>query len=140
MESTQISKRTLERNMKYLNKLNLVTKRKAERRNGEKYEFYINPYSSATSGFIRLNASLVELLFLKKLNDAELTLYVYLKYMVGNSEKVCWASQNYLAEQLGKESHSTITKLTDELHRKKMIKKVTEKIGRVNHSTYSLLK
>lgn len=140
-ERAGIAERTFKKHIGYLTKEGLVNKKKANRVKGEKYDYYINPYTSSIKGFTKIKASLIELLLLRPdLNDAEITFFIYLKHMIGNTDNSCWASQIYLARELGKKSHSTISKLTDALHTKKLIRKKTEKDGLAIQSTYWLLK
>ncbi|MED4262374.1 helix-turn-helix domain-containing protein [Priestia aryabhattai] len=142
-ERAGVAERTFKKHIPYLTTEKIFTKKKMDKykKNNERYEYYVNPFNSSVKGFTRVKASLIELLLLKDLNDAQITFYIYLKHMVGASkDKSCWASQTYIAESLGKKSQTTISKLTDELHNKKIIRKETQKIGKVIHSKYWLLK
>ncbi|BCC15197.1 TPA: helix-turn-helix domain-containing protein [Bacillus cereus] len=139
-ERAEIAIRTFEKHIGHLRKQRLVGRKISNRSKGDKYEYYLNPYENTVKGFTKIKASLIELLFLKGLNDAQITFYLYLKHMVGVSEESCWASQTYIAKELGKKSQTTISKMTDELHKKKIIYKETKKVGKVVHSTYLLLK
>lgn len=138
-ERAGISESTFKRHISYLTKTKLITKKKLNRIKGEKYEYYLNPFESRLNGFTKISASLVELMLLKDFTDSEISLYAYLKHMVGNKDASCYASQIYLALALNK-SQNRISELTDELHKKKFIRKEVKKIGRVKHSTYKLLK
>ena len=72
-----ISERTVERNMKDLVSMGYVCKRKENRRLGEKYIYYINPYFSTIEGYTMIENSLVKLM-LQELTDGESKLYIYL--------------------------------------------------------------
>jgi predicted transcriptional regulator len=140
-EKAGVSLRTFERNIGDLIKSGLVTKKRQNRKDkGEKYTYYVNPFLSIVNGFVRIKASLVELLLLKDISDAQVTFYIYMKRLVGSNEGKYNISQQNLAQKLGKNSQTTISKLTDDLHAKKLIRKETNKIGNVKHSTYILLK
>lgn len=139
-ERVGVSLRTFERGILPLTKQGLVTKKRMSRTNGLKYEYYLNPYHSETKGYTVIKASLIDLLFAKKISKGAFSLYLYLKYMVGNSKKECWSSQIYLAKELGKTSQTTISKLTDELHNQKFIRKEVIVNGIKKNCTYLLLK
>lgn len=131
----QISESTFKRNMKPLVAMNFVNKRRACRRKGEDYAYYLNPYFSSVKGFTMLDNAVARLM-LNVLTDGEIKLYSFLSKIVG--EKECWTSQKYLAEEIGKKGQSSISKMTDSLHRKGFItKRTTEKDG-IKHSTYNL--
>ncbi|MFC0212112.1 helix-turn-helix domain-containing protein [Paenibacillus chartarius] len=131
----QISESTFKRNMKPLVAMNFVSKRRACRRKGEDYAYYLNPYFSSVKGFTMLDNAVARLM-LNVLTDGEIKLYSFLSKIVG--EKECWTSQKYLAEETGKKGQSSISKMTDSLQRKGFItKRTTEKDG-IKHSAYSL--
>lgn len=60
---------------------------------------------------------------LLKLNNNEIKLYSYLWRLIGAENEECWASQKYITRNIGKKCHSTISKITDQLVRKKYINK-----------------
>lgn len=134
-----ITVRTFEKHIGPLRKGKFVNRKTRSRTKGEKYEYYVNPFESSSKGFTKIKTSLVELLFLKDINDAQIKFFIYLKHMIGNSDKSCWASQQYLAKALGKKQN-TISDITNGLHEKKFIRKETKKVGRVTHSTYIIIK
>lgn len=133
-----ISERTLERNIKDLVSLGYVCKRKENRRIGDKYIYYINPYFSSIEGYTMLENGVIELLMMK-LTDGELKLYAYMCSMIGRAKGECWASQKYLAKKIGKAGQSSISKMTDSMVEKKAINKITEiDNDNVKHCKYNL--
>ena len=118
-----ISERTVERNMKDLVSMGYVCKRKENRRLGEKYIYYINPYFSTIEGYTMIENSLVKLM-LQELTDGESKLYIYLCKMIGSSKNECWSSQKYIAKNIGK-TQQGISLITDKLSEKRYIKKAT---------------
>lgn len=118
-----ISERTVERNMKDLVSMGYVCKRKENRRLGEKYIYYINPYFSTIEGYTMIENSLVKLM-LQELTDGESKLYIYLCKMIGSSKNECWSSQKYIAKNIGK-TQQGISLITDKLSEKRYIKKTT---------------
>lgn len=132
-----ISERTLERNIKDLVAMGYVCKRKSNRRQGKQYIYYINPYFSSIDGFTMLENAVVKLM-LSELTDGEMKLYSYLCMMIGTSKNNCWASQQYLSKKIGKKCHSAISKMTDELVRKKYITKKTIDKDGIKHCIYNL--
>ncbi|MBQ8997208.1 MAG: hypothetical protein IJ086_00780 [Clostridium sp.] len=133
-----ISERTVERNIKDLVGLGYICKRKENRRLGDKYIYYINPYFSSIEGYTMLENGIIELLMMK-LTDGELKLYTYMCSMIGRSKGDCWASQKYLAKKIGKAGQSSISKMTDSMVEKKAINKITEiDDDNVKHCKYNL--
>lgn len=133
-----ISERTLERNIKDLVNLGYICKRKENRRIGDKYIYYINPYFSSIHGYTMIENGIIELLMMK-LTDGELKLYSYLCMMIGRSKGDCWATQKYLAKKIGKAGQSSISKMTDSMAEKKAINKITEiDNDNVKHCKYNL--
>ena len=131
-----ISERTLERNIKDLVTMGYVCKMRKNRRQGEEYIYYINPYFSTINGFTMLENAVVKLM-LNQLTDGEIKLYSYLCMMIGSSKNDCWASQKYLAKRVGK-TQQGVSLLTNNLCTKKYInKKVIEK-DRIKHCIYNL--
>ncbi len=134
----EISDSTFKRNIKDLVNLGYICKRKENRRLGEKYIYYINPYFSSIEGYTLIENGIIELLMMK-LTDGELKLYTYMCSMIGRSKGDCWASQKYLAKKIGKAGHSSISKMTDSMVEKKAIKKITyEENNNVKHCKYNL--
>ncbi len=133
-----ISERTLDRNIKDVLRTGYICKKKnnCNKRLGEKYSYYINPYFSATRGFTTIETSTIEVM-LQKLTDTEMKLYIYICFMIGSDKKECWASQKYLAINTGM-GRSSVTKLTNNLHRKMFLNKATHKENQILHCTYSL--
>lgn len=122
-EYADISERTVERNIKDLVNMGYICKRRENRRLGEKYIYYINPYFSTIEGYTMIENSLVRLM-LKELTDGESKLYIYLCKMVGSSKNECWSSQKYIAKNIGK-TQQGVSLITDKLSEKRYIKKTT---------------
>jgi predicted transcriptional regulator len=137
-EYAGISERTLKRHIKFLLKTGHICKKKTNRRNGENYIYYLKPYFSSTTGYSLLENATIRVLF-TGLTDGEIKLYIYLCYMIGNKQgQSCWATQEYLANKIGKKDHSAISKMTNSMHDKHYIKKITCEKDNVLHCTYTL--
>lgn len=136
-EISQISRRTFFRNITDLISMGYVCKKRANRRQGEEYIYYINPYFSSINGFTMLENILVKSM-INELTDGEIKLYSYLCMMIGSSKNDCWASQKYLSKKIGKKGHSAISKMTDELVKKKYITKKTIDKDGIKHCIYNL--
>ncbi|MBT2282203.1 helix-turn-helix domain-containing protein [Paenibacillus polymyxa] len=133
----QISERTLERNMKELVLKGHVTKRRGNRRAGEGYVYYLNPFFNSVSGFTTLENATVKLM-LNDLTDGELKLYSFLSKIVSQKGADCWASQKYIAQKIGKKGHDSISKMTASLHKKGFVTKKTIDRNGIKHSIYNL--
>lgn len=136
-QSANIAERTLERNIKDLVAMGYVCKRKSNRRQGEQYIYYINPYFSSINGFTMLENILVKSM-LNELTDGEMKLYSYLCMMIGSTKNDCWASQKYLAKKIGKKGHNSISYMTDELVKKQYITKKSIEKDNIKHCIYNL--
>lgn len=137
VEISQISRSTFFKNTNDLLSMGYVCKKRANRRLGEEYIYYINPYFSSIDGFTMLENAVVQLM-LNQLTDGEMKLYSYLCFMIGSSKNDCWASQKYLAKKIGKKDHSSISKMTGELVKKKYITKKTVEKDNIKHCIYNL--
>lgn len=135
-EFANIVERTLERNIKDLVAMGYVCKRKSNRRLGEEYIYYINPYFSSINGFTMLENILVKSM-IKELTDGEMKLYSYLCFMIGSTKNDCWASQKYLANKIGK-TQQGISLVTNKLCDKKYINKITIDKDGIKHCIYNL--
>lgn len=133
---TQISRRTFFRNINDLITMGYICKKRANRRQGEEYIYYINPYFNKTSGFTMLENAVVKLM-ITELTNGEMKLYSYLSMMIGISESDCWASQKYLCEKIGK-TQQGISLITNKLCEKKYITKKTIIKNRIKHCSYNL--
>jgi predicted transcriptional regulator len=131
----QISESTFKRNIKHLVSTGSVCKRRACRRKGEDYAYYLNPYFSSVKGFTMIENAVTKIMF-ASLTDGEIKLYCYLNRII--VEKECWTSQEYLAKMIGKKGQSSISKMTDKLQLKGFITKKTTEKNSVKHSTYTL--
>lgn len=134
---SQISRRTFFRNITDLISMGYVCKKRANRRNGEEYIYYMNPYFSSINGFTMLENAVVQLM-LNNLTDGEIKLYSYLCFMIGSNKSDCWASQKYLAKKIGKKGQNAISMMTDNLQLKKYITKKTIDKDGVKHCIYNL--
>lgn len=134
---SQISRRTFFRNINDLLSMGYICKRKSNRRLGEEYIYYINPYFSSIDGFTMLENAVVKLM-LNQLTDGEMKLYSYLCFMIGSSKNDCWASQKYLAKKIGKKGQNAISMMTDNLQVKKYITKKTIDKDGIKHCIYNL--
>lgn len=135
-----ISKKTFHRNIDDLLKFGYVSKRKRKinKKKGEKYIYYLNPYYSVVEGFTLIETLLIKDM-LRELTGNELKLYSYLVRMTGsyNKERDVWASQSYLATKVGTK-RNTISELTTALDKKRYITKTTTETNKQMHSTYNL--
>ena len=136
-EVSKISRMTFFRNITDLLAVGYVCKRKANRRQGEEYIYYINPYFSSVKGFTMIENILVKSMLIE-LTDGEMKLYSYLCMMIGSCKHDCWASQKYIAQKIGKKGHSSISKMTDQLAIKKYITKRTIIKDNIEHCIYNL--
>lgn len=135
---SEVSERTIERNIKDLVNLGYICKRKQNRRLGEKYIYYINPHFSSIDGYTMLENGVIELLLIK-LTDVELKLYTYMCSMIGRTKAECWASQKYLGNKIGKKGHSAVSRATDSMVDKCVINKITYVDNdNVKHCKYNL--
>jgi len=131
-----MSERTIERNIKALVGKKYISKRRANRRKGEAYVYYPTPFFSTGKGFTSFGNALLEKM-LKELTDGEIKLYCYLRRKSGNQEVSFWASQEYIADKIGK-TQQGISLLTDNLNKKGFIRKITEVNGKIKQSKYIL--
>lgn len=131
-----ISERTIERNIKALVAKKYVSKRRSNRRKGETYVYYLTPYFSAAEGYTTLGNALVDKM-LKELTDGEMKLYCFLRRKSGNQEDCFWASQKYIADQIGK-TQQGLSLMTNNLDNKGFLKKTTEENGKIKQSKYVL--
>lgn len=133
---SQISRRTFFRNITDLISMGYVCKKRTNRRQGEEYIYYINPYFSSIDGFTMLENVLVKLM-INELTDGEIKLYSYLCMMIGSSKNDCWASQKYLAKKIDK-TQQGISLITNKLCDKKYINKKTIEKDGIKHCIYNL--
>lgn len=131
-----MSERTVERNIKALVAKKYVSKRRSNRRKGEAYVYYPTPYFSTGKGFTSFGNALVDKM-LKELTDGEMKLYCYIRRQSGNQEEGFWASQKYIADEIGK-TQQGISLLTDNLNKNGFIRKITEDNGKIKRSKYVL--
>lgn len=135
-EVSKISRRTFFRNINDLLVTGFICKRKTNRRQGEEYIYYINPYFNSTKGFTPIENILVKSMLLE-LTDGEMKLYSYLCMMIGSCKNDCWASQKYIASKIGKKQNS-VSEMTSKLSDKKYItKRITIK-DNIKHCIYNL--
>lgn len=137
LDYTEIGRATFYRNVSDLLAMGYLCKKRANRRQGEEYIYYINPYFNSINGFTMLENAVVELM-LNKLTNGEMKLYLYLCMMIGSSKNDCWASQKYLAKKIGKKGQNAISMMTDELVKKKYITKKIIKKDNIKHCIYNL--
>lgn len=135
-EVSKISRRTFFRNINDLLVTGFICKRKANRRQGEEYIYYINPYFNSTKGFTPIENILVKSMLLE-LTDGEMKLYSYLCHMIGSCKHDCWASQKYIASKIGKKQNS-VSEMTSKLSEKKYITKRIITRDNIKHCIYNL--
>lgn len=118
----------------------LVIKKRSYKRSGANYEYYVNPYISTYRGITPINVFVLRSM-LSDLAASEVELYLYMLMLSHTKKDDVWASQKHLASAIGKTSHTTISKLTDKLHKKHYIDKrlVTNQNNVFNHAIYILL-
>lgn len=137
LECAEIGRATFYRNVTDLLAMGYLCKKRTNRRNGEEYIYYINPYFSSIAGFTMLENAVLKLM-LSELTDGEMKLYSYLCFMIGSTKSDCWASQKYLAMKIGKKGHNAISMMTDNLQSKKYITKKTLNKDGIKHCIYNL--
>jgi|GEM_PF-2114676 len=135
-EFAAISRSTFVRNIKDLVNMGYVCKKRTNRRNKEEYIYYINPFFSVVAGFTMLENRVVRLM-LNELTDGEIKVYSFLSMMVGDAKNDCWASQKYISRKIGK-TQQGISLITNNLLKKKYIKKITEENNGIEHCTYNV--
>lgn len=133
---SNMSERTVERNIKALVEKNMVSKRRSNRRKGEAYVYYPTPYFSTGEGYTSFGNALVDKM-LKELTDGEMKLYCCIRYKAGYQEESFWASQKHIADEIGK-TQQGVSLLSDNLDKKGFLKKITEDNGKIKHSRYVL--
>lgn len=138
LQIIDVSTSTLQKNLKPLLQNQLVVKKRRNRREGNSYEYYVNPYFNTADGFTMIPIDIADWL-LKKLSGSELKLYIYLVRATGNLGGECWESQKELAKHLGKKSQTSMSKLTQRLHDKGVIYKETKCVRNVPHTIYRLI-
>lgn len=102
---------------------------KEDKQKGEKNElaYYPNPFLSSTKrtyGYTKIQSSLFKNLLKEKFSGDEPTLYLYFKFLTNNRGKECFTSQRELGKAIGK-TQPAITQMTDRLHDKRFMKKIT---------------
>lgn len=140
IECASISKMTFYRNINMLILCGFIDKKRSCKKAGEEHSYRVNAYKYLIGdrGYTKIEVSTVKLM-LKELTKGEISLYIYLRYMISSTQNSkCYATQEYIATQLGKK-RAAISVNTSALHDKKYIKKETIKQGIVSHSTYTLI-
>lgn len=136
-----ISLKTFNRNIKDLLKLGYLDKARGIKMFGEKYKFYINKYYNKDEGFTTFETGTLENMVYNKnksLTNGEIKLYTLLCKMISTSEnETCYASQEYIAQCIGKKRNS-ISEMTDSLAIKRYIKKDVYMLNYVPHCMYTL--
>ena len=131
-----ISKMTFYRNIKNLTTNNLLIKKTMRnKKQKEQYEYYINPYISDYLGFTLIERETIKVI-LQELNDSEMKLYIVMCSMLYQKSNI-WASQQYLAEILGKKQN-TISGIIKSLAEKKFISINKYNKGIIVHYIYNL--
>lgn len=141
-DRAEISEKTLERAMRILISLKLINKKKSvKKQEGEKVMLSINTLGSDVYGYTRIETATVELMIIKNLSKFEFAFYVYMCAKTWSStESVFTMSRENIAEAIGSSSETTISKITDNLHKKRFIRKETIKKGKHMICRYTLLK
>ena len=136
-----IEKTAFFKHMNDLTKHSLMTKQKSAKKDGEEYRYQFNyrfENASKRSGYTSLDALYIWALD-KTLTDGELKLYIYLTYRIRSANGEFKISQAELADSC-KKTQSGISKMTDQLHLKRFIRKNTweDEFG-IPHTDYTLL-
>lgn len=140
---SKISRETFFRNCKDLLSFGFIDKRKAVKKEGEKYLYYINKYYNKSLGFTLFNTATLRMMVYDtedSLNNAEIKAYTYICKMINNNPTgTCWASQQTLGEYIGKDQ-SSLTRITTGLCKKKYILKDKHKgLDGYEHCLYTLV-
>ena len=137
----EIEKTTFFKHMNELTKYGLMTKQKSAKKDGEEYKYQFNyrfENASKRSGYTSLDALYIWALD-KTLTDGELKLYIYLTYRIRSADGDFKISQSELAQNC-KKTQSGISKMTDQLHLKRFIRKNTwEDEHGIPRTDYTLL-
>lgn len=143
-EITQISHRSVERHVSVLLKNGLLVKKVGNtcRKQGDKNGYYPSPYITV-EGCRKIPATTIEAMYFSKRNeltDNEAMVFLYLKLMVTYSKKKkAFTSQEKIGLGVGQKRRSIIN-ITDSLHEKKFIKKVTIGTAFLKRTTYEIKK
>lgn len=139
IKCADISKKTFYNNIDILMVCGFIDKVKKYKRGGEDYSYRINAYKYCVGdyGYTKVEVATIKLI-LKELTKGEVPLYLFLRYMITTTKDKCYASQDWIGQQLGK-NRVTICNSTKTLNDKKYIKKNTAHNGIVAHSIYTLI-
>lgn len=140
-EFSEIERRTFFNHMKELTNHSLVRKVKSAKKNGEEYYYEFNMHferASRKHGYTSFEAASIWA-YDKMLTDGELKLYIYLVYRIRSAENEFKIDQTTLGKSLKKTQHG-ISMMTDELNKKKFIRKNTwYDTYKVPHTDYVLI-
>ncbi|WP_206541570.1 hypothetical protein, partial [Paraclostridium sordellii] len=106
----------------------LINKKRANRRNGEEYKYYLSVFITEDFGFTKINKGSIKLLLnmvdFKQLNQTQLAICMYFKHICYGGKSESNISQESIAKALGV-NRTTITKAfkdiedTELIHREK---------------------
>ena len=103
-EITGIPKRTVQQHLQDLVKIRVLDKKRANRRKGETYTYFISQFISNNYGFTKVNVNsilrLIDLIDSKKLNPTQFTLCLYLKFRCYGNTDSCFLAQITLGDAL----------------------------------------
>ncbi|HBF6599511.1 TPA: hypothetical protein KOT48_003677 [Clostridioides difficile] len=128
-----ITKRRVAEHIDDLVKSRLLDKKRANRRNGEEYKFFLSRFEQHKElGFTKFNIATLKLLLtyveMKKINTTQLSICMYIKYICYNGKQNCSISQENLGIALGV-NRTTITKAFKSIEDVMLIRRDAVKIN-----------
>lgn len=109
----------------------LMDKKRANRRQGEEYTYYLSMFISQEFGFTKINKGSVKLLLnmvdFKQLNQTQMTICIYFKYICYGNKTESNIGQETLAEALGV-NKSTISRAITGIEKTELIYREKEEI------------
>lgn len=139
-KAADISIKSVQRNLEVLINLGYIDKRRGYKKSGEKYTYCINSFYNKTKGFTMFETGTLENMVYNRnrsLTDGELKLYTYIRYMIGQSDRECYASQEYLGKKINK-TRDSVCKMTTFLRDKGYINKDSYISNNKPHCLYVL--
>lgn len=130
---TGLSKRSALDNLQFLIITKLVDKKRAYKKNGEEYKYFISKFTPDSSfGFTSFNIATLKLLLklvnLKELTTTQLCICMYIKKCCYGTKEDCSVSQSTLANIIGV-TQQGISKSFKKIEELELIKREKEEIG-----------
>lgn len=132
VEISGLNRKTVFNHYQDLIKVNLLDKKRAYKKDGEEYKIYLTKFRKHTElGFTKFNIATLKHLLLsskyKEINNTQLMICMYLKYICYNGKDNCIISQDSLGNALGL-VRSTISKSFKGLEARELIARTEVKL------------